>query len=239
MKVIAAPSPNFDTRKHPVSMIVLHYTGMQTGQAALDRMCDPAAKVSAHYMVEEDGRVFQLVDERHRAWHAGVGYWRGQTDINSASVGIEIVNGGHDSGLPSFPHTQIGTVIELCQKMIRRYCLGPWNIVGHSDIAPGRKQDPGQRFPWKHLAEAGIGIWPVLKPGRQGRRYLDKETFRDNLVRIGYRQPQGRAEFSETVMAMQTRFRPGHITGYLDEATGAVAAQLAKRVPESGRMTFS
>ncbi|WP_339741735.1 N-acetylmuramoyl-L-alanine amidase [uncultured Maricaulis sp.] len=152
---IAAPSPNFNDRKLPVSLIVLHYTGMENGAVALERMCDPAAEVSAHYMVEEDGRVFQLVDEDKRAWHAGVSAWRGETDINSASIGIEIVNGGHDYGLPDFPAIQIEAVIHLVADIMARHGIGPEGVVGHSDIAPGRKQDPGEKFPWHRLAAAG------------------------------------------------------------------------------------
>ncbi|SDM33999.1 N-acetylmuramoyl-L-alanine amidase [Maricaulis salignorans] len=152
---IAAPSPNFNERKLPISLIVLHYTGMENGAVALERMRDPAAEVSAHYMVEEDGRIFQLVDEDKRAWHAGVSCWRGETDINSSSIGVEIVNGGHDFGLPDFPAVQIAAVIELVKDIMGRHGIGPEGVVGHSDIAPGRKQDPGEKFPWERLAAAG------------------------------------------------------------------------------------
>ncbi len=156
--MIAAPSPNFNERKLPIALIVLHYTGMKDGPAALARMCDPDAQVSAHYMVEEDGRIFQLVDEARRAWHAGVSSWCGETDINSNSIGIEIVNGGHDYGLPDFPAIQIDAVIELVKDIMARHGIGPEGVVGHSDIAPGRKQDPGEKFPWDRLAEAGCAL---------------------------------------------------------------------------------
>ncbi len=158
MRLIAAPSPNFNARKLPVSLIVLHYTGMESGAAALARLRDPAAEVSAHYMVEEDGRIFALVDEDKRAWHAGVSVWRGETDINSASIGIEIVNGGHDHGLPDYPAIQIAAVIELLRDIMARHGIGPEGVVGHSDIAPGRKQDPGEKFPWDKLAVAGCAL---------------------------------------------------------------------------------
>ena len=139
MNIIEAPSPNFNERARPVSLIVLHYTGMESGKAALERMRDPESKVSAHYMVEEDARVFRLVDEDKRAWHAGVSEWAGETDINSLSIGIEIVNGGHDFGLPDYPDRQIHAVISLVKKLMVRHDIPPHRVVGHSDIAPGRK----------------------------------------------------------------------------------------------------
>lgn len=166
MKVEAHPSPNFNDRKHPVDMLVLHYTGMETGQAALDRMCDASAEVSAHYMIWEDGRVVQLVGEDKRAWHAGVSSWNGEQDLNSRSIGIEIVNGGHDwplseNVLPPFPSVQIEALIELCTGILGRWDIPGARIVGHSDIAPARKEDPGEHFPWDQLARAGIGVRPL------------------------------------------------------------------------------
>ncbi|MGQ0526507.1 MAG: N-acetylmuramoyl-L-alanine amidase [Alphaproteobacteria bacterium] len=154
-------SPNFDARKGGAApcMIIFHYTGMKTVEDALKRLCDPAAKVSAHYVVEEEGRVHALVDEKDRAWHAGVSYWRGEADINSHSIGIEIVNPGHEFGYRAFPDAQIMAVIKLCQGIISRYNIAPENILGHSDIAPSRKIDPGELFPWQKLAERGVGKW--------------------------------------------------------------------------------
>lgn len=165
MKIIQTPSPNFNDREDatPIDMLVLHYTGMQTGQEALDRMCDPAAEVSAHYMIEEDGRIFQLVEEHKRAWHAGISYWRGHTNINSRSIGIEIVNPGHEWGYHPFPEIQIKSVINLCKNILKRHAIEAQNIVGHSDIAPARKEDPGELFPWELLAKNGIGQWPFPK----------------------------------------------------------------------------
>ncbi|MEM7640889.1 MAG: N-acetylmuramoyl-L-alanine amidase, partial [Pseudomonadota bacterium] len=156
MKVEANPSPNFNDRKHPVDMLVFHYTGMETGQQALDRMCDPSAEVSAHYMIWEDGRVVQLVGEDKRAWHAGVSSWQGDQDLNSRSIGIETVNGGHDwplagNVLPPYPTAQIDALIELSSGILERWDI-PFNrIVGHSDIAHARKDDPGEHFPWDRL----------------------------------------------------------------------------------------
>ncbi|MDV7340052.1 N-acetylmuramoyl-L-alanine amidase [Terasakiella sp. A23] len=161
MKIIPSPSPNCDDRPkdQPIDMLILHYTGMKTGAEALDRMCDPAAEVSAHYMVEEDGRVFQLVDEEKRAWHAGVSHWRGHTNINARSVGIEIVNPGHEWGYRAFPDAQIRSIITLCKAILNRHSIETRNIIGHSDIAPTRKEDPGELFPWARLAQEGIGLW--------------------------------------------------------------------------------
>lgn len=165
MKIEAKPSPNFNDRKHPIDMLVFHYTGMETGQEALDRMCDAVAEVSAHYMVWEDGRIVQLVGEDKRAWHAGVSSWQGDTDLNSRSIGIEIVNGGHDwplaeDVLPPYPNAQIEALIELSRGILERWDIPATRIVGHSDIAPARKVDPGEHFPWDRLAHAGIGLWP-------------------------------------------------------------------------------
>lgn len=165
MKIEAHPSPNFNDRKHPIDMLVLHYTGMKTGQEALDRMCDPAAEVSAHYMIWEDGRVMQLVGEDKRAWHAGVSSWKGEQDLNSRSIGIEIVNGGHDwplpgDTLPPYPQVQIDSLIRLTHGILDRWNIPQTRIVGHSDIAPARKTDPGEHFPWVQLSRFGIGLWP-------------------------------------------------------------------------------
>ena len=182
MNMIEAPSPNFDGRTAPPSMIVLHYTGMQSGQAALDRLCDAAARVSAHYLVEEDGRVFRLVAEERRAWHAGASFWRGRRNVNGDSIGIEIVNPGHEWGYRPFPAVQVEAVIALLADIRTRWTIEDRDIVGHSDIAPNRKEDPGELFPWAALAEAGHGLWrrhpspparPSVraKPGRRCSRY--------------------------------------------------------------------
>ena len=153
LDVIPAPSPNFDARTAPPDMIVMHYTGMQTGEAALARLRDPEAKVSSHYLVEEDGRIFSLVAEERRAWHAGRGSWRGETNCNAVSVGIEIVNPGHEFGYRPFPDEQVAALIPLIADIKDRHGIGRGNIVGHSDIAPSRKEDPGELFPWDALAK--------------------------------------------------------------------------------------
>ncbi len=160
MQMIEAPSPNFNDRRLPISLVVVHYTGMKTGAEALARLRDPAAQVSAHYMIEEDGRLFRLVPEDKRAWHAGVSHWAGVDDVNSASIGIELVNPGHEWGYRPFPDAQINTLSQLLQEIFARHELGPEALVGHDEVAPGRKQDPGELFPWPHLAQQGLAVWP-------------------------------------------------------------------------------
>ncbi|MFC7291939.1 N-acetylmuramoyl-L-alanine amidase [Hirschia litorea] len=204
-------------------MLVLHYTGMETGQAALSRMCDPDAKVAAHYMVEEDGRVFQLVDEGKRAWHAGVGSWCGLEDINSRSIGVEIVNGGHDYGLPDFPDVQILAVVKLCKEIVGRHAINADNIIGHSDISPGRKLDPGEKFPWKRLAENEIGLWPVSDEGALSVGHLHM------LSDIGYgisEQPDAQ-EVRDFMVAFQQRWMPENVTGEACVDTLARVFQIA------------
>lgn len=153
-------SPNFTARRggHEIpSMIIIHYTGMKTGQEALERLCDPEAQVSAHYVIEENGDIYQLVDDDKRAWHAGASEWQGETDINSASIGIELVNPGHEWGYRDFPDVQIEALIELSKDLVERYGIPVERILGHSDVAPGRKQDPGELFPWDRYRAALSG----------------------------------------------------------------------------------
>ena len=155
MNFIEAVSPNFNERKVPPDIIVLHYTGMKTGEEALAWLCNEESKVSSHYLVEEDGRVFRLVPEERRAWHAGVSSWKGETDINACSIGVEIVNPGHEFGYRAFPDAQIETVIRLLDDIRGRWSIENARILGHSDVAPARKEDPGELFPWRRLAEHG------------------------------------------------------------------------------------
>lgn len=210
MRIIESPSPNFDDRALPVTMIVLHYTGMQTGQAALDRLRDAEAKVSAHYLVEEDGTTHRLVDEYHRAWHAGRSHWRGITDVNSASIGIEIVNPGHEWGYRSFPNPQIGAVIQLVADIKERHGITRGDVVGHSDIAPARKRDPGELFPWHNLARLRLAL------PRPTKNLMDpmwtEGGFCLALERFGYDVTDRMA----AIMAFQRRFRPELIDGEID-----------------------
>lgn len=233
MKIEAQASPNFNDRKHPIDMLVLHYTGMETGQEALDRMCDAKAKVSAHYMVWEDGRIVQLVGEDKRAWHAGVSSWQGDDDLNSRSIGIEIVNGGHDwpladGVLPPYPTEQIEGLIELCTGILSRWEIPTTRIVGHSDIAPGRKDDPGEHFPWDRLARAEIGLWPMsgidaeaAAPAAPDNDYAARR-LQHMLAEIGYTIEQSGVfdDATEAVIrAFQRRWVQDRVTGQADLST--------------------
>ncbi len=233
---VAAPSPNFDARTAPPDMIVLHYTGMQSGEAALARLVDPAAKVSAHYMIEEDGRLFALVPEARRAWHAGVSSWRGETDINGCSVGIELVNPGHEHGYHPFPEPQIETLITLLADIRTRWTIEDARILGHSDVAPARKEDPGELFPWKALAEAGHGLWaePRAAPGPPltiGDEGLGVLTLRAALKRVGYDLPAA-GDYDEAtatvVTAFQRHWAPARVDGVADGETHARLMALAR-----------
>ena len=210
MDVTRRPSPNFDERTLPVSMIVLHYTGMVDAQSALDRLTSPEAKVSAHYCVLEDGQIVQMVDEDKRAWHAGKSYWRGLTDINSASVGIEIVNPGHEFGYRPFPDEQVAAVMGLVNDVKNRHGITRGNIVGHSDIAPSRKEDPGELFPWWELAKRRLAL---PSPSRDlVDPYWTDAGFLLALERFGYDV----TDEQKAVIAFQRRFRPDMIDGIID-----------------------
>jgi N-acetylmuramoyl-L-alanine amidase len=227
--IIDAPSPNFDERQSPPDMVVLHYTGMQTGEAALARLRDPEAKVSAHYVVEEDGRLFRLVPEERRAWHAGVSFWKGQTGLNGASIGIEIANPGHEFGYRAFPPAQIATVIDLITDIRERWDVPDGRILAHSDIAPARKADPGELFPWAELAAAGHGLWiePAIPPGAplgEGEEGTGVFALQAGLTRLGYDcAPSGRFDAGTTtvVTAFQRHWRPSKVDGIADGDTRA------------------
>jgi len=240
-------SPNFNDRKLPISMLVLHYTGMESGAAAKARLCDPAAEVSAHWLVHEDGRADKLVPEEKRAWHAGRGSWNGITDVNSASIGIEIVNGGHnvllpDGSLPPYPDAQILAVIKLAKDIIARHDIQPRNIVGHSDIAPERKEDPGEHFPWAGLAAAGVGIWPGDLP--EDDRILFEAGDRDRgisiiqrgLADLGYGASVTGCLDDSTqsiIRAVQRRYRPTKIDGIVDMQVMEVLKRLSEVAQEA------
>ena len=211
-------SPNRDARPAgmPVDHLVLHYTGMRSAAAAIERLCDPAAKVSAHYVVDEAGGLHALVPERDRAWHAGISFWRGARGLNDRSIGIEIVNPGHEWGYVAFPPQQVAAVIELCLGILGRHPIPPRNVVGHSDIAPDRKQDPGELFPWPQLAAAGIGLWSAAA-GAAG------DDLAADLAAIGYDVALDRAA---VVAAFQRRFRPERVDGVADAGTRARAAAI-------------
>ncbi|KCZ64932.1 peptidoglycan recognition protein family protein [Hyphomonas atlantica] len=236
MQIEHVASPNFNERKHPLDMLVLHYTGMATGEDALERMCDSKAEVSAHYMVWEDGRITQLVEEDKRAWHAGVASWQGQQDLNSRSIGIEIVNGGHDfrapdGGLPPYPRPQIHAVLDLVHDILGRHAIPATRILGHSDIAPLRKQDPGEHFPWERLARAGISLWPDfdgttkevigkgLERGASGSSVWRLQTMLSEIG-YGFDVTDIYGETCENVVtAFQRRWLPEQVTGQADLTT--------------------
>ena len=229
MPEIDAPSPNFDARRAPPDMVVLHYTGMATGEEALARLRDPAAKVSAHWLVEEDGRVFRLVPEERRAWHAGVSVWKGERDVNAASIGVEIVNPGHDHGYRDFPPAQMLAVAALLDGVRERWTIPDARILAHSDVAPGRKIDPGERFPWAWLAGQGHGLWvePYVSPGEplsQGEEGVGVFALQAGLNRLGYDSaPSGQYdEHTQTIVrAFQRHWRPEQVDGIADGETRA------------------
>ena len=229
LEILDAPSPNFDARRAPPDMVILHYTGMPTGEAALERLRDPEAKVSSHYLVGEDGCVFGLVPEERRAWHAGKSFWKGERDINAASVGIEIVNPGHEFGYRPFPDAQVDAVIALMDDIRGRWTVPDGRILGHSDVAPDRKQDPGELFPWRRLAEAGHGLWfdpdpapgDTLKLGDEGTGVF---VLQAGLHRLGYESPpSGKydAETETVITAFQRHWRPDRVDGAADGDTRA------------------
>ena len=226
-------SPNFDARRGPPDMLVLHYTGMRTTDEAVARLCDAGAKVSAHYVVDEDGSILRLVAEERRAWHAGRGAWQGETDCNAASIGVEIVNPGHEFGYRDFPEIQIDAVISLVSDIRSRWTIPDARIIGHSDLAPDRKQDPGERFPWKRLASVGHGLWFEPAPERiaalgvplaVGDEGLGVIVLRAGLHRLGYALTPGGTYDEETrltVEAFQRHWRPGQVDGVADGETRA------------------
>ena len=215
-----SPSPNWNERRLPVSMVVLHYTGMATAAEALARLTDPKAEVSAHYMIDEDGTVTRLVPEDKRAWHAGRAYWRGIDDVNSASIGIELVNPGHEFGYRPFPEAQRGSLIRLLADIVWRHDIEVGNIVGHSDVAPARKMDPGELFDWPRLARFGLAL-PTPRP-RIRLLHENPGAFYLSLERFGYDITDGRA----AVRAFQRRFRPRIIDGEIDGEVGALLFEL-------------
>lgn len=222
MRRVERPSPNHDDRNGAaIDMLVLHYTGMKTAQEALTRLCDPAAKVSAHYTVDEDGTVYAHVPEARRAWHAGVASWRGAADINARSIGIELVNPGHEFGYRDFPEDQITALTTLCHSILMRHAIPSARVLGHSDVAPARKEDPGELFPWARLAKAGIGLWP--------QDVADSDLNPDGLSAYGY---DFGVSQDKAIIAFQRHFRPKKIDGQWDsECAGRLAWLLAQLHP--------
>jgi N-acetylmuramoyl-L-alanine amidase len=232
LQAIERFSPNHGARPEParIDMLVLHYTGMKTAVAALERLCDPSARVSAHYVVEENGAIWRLVPENRRAFHAGVSCWEGERDLNAVSLGIEIVNPGHEWGYRRFPEAQMASVERLCRELIGRYSIPPHRVVGHSDIAPERKRDPGELFDWARLARAGIGIWPPAMPAARGLAINPAESL-DDLSSIGYCASE--QSQSPALVAFQRRFRQECCDGRLDAETAARLSEVREAFARS------
>ena len=236
--IVDRPSPNSDPRPPggAVDMLVLHYTGMRDAASALERLCDPRAKVSAHYAIDEDGTVYRLVPEARRAWHAGVSAWAGRPGVNDRSIGVELVNPGHEHGYRPFPEAQMAALERLAGDIVRRRGIAPRRVVGHSDIAPARKRDPGELFDWPRLARAGVGLWPdvpgpvpaapALRPGSRGPAV---SAMQSALAAWGY-DLHASGEYdaaTETVAtAFQRHFRPRRIDGAWDNECTAILRAL-------------
>lgn len=245
LPVIDHPSPSHGPRRGEggIALVLLHYTDMESAEAALQRLCDPEAEVSAHYLVDEAGRIYRLVPEEARAWHAGQAWWAGMRDINSRSIGIEIANPGHSLGYRPFPEPQMAAVVELVADIVRRHRLDPRAVLGHSDVAPQRKRDPGELFDWGRLAAAGLGLWPApdydpvraamnapsLEPGMAGPAVLDLQFALDG---IGY-EVEGNGLFdpplANVVAAFQRHFRPARVDGVADPETLALVHHILER----------
>lgn len=235
--MIERPSPNFNARGGvSIDMLVLHNTGMPDCEGALGRLCDPASKVSAHYLIDQDGATYAMVPEAQRAWHAGAASWHGEDNINSRSIGIELVNPGHELGYRDFPELQMAALESLALDIVRRHDVAAPRVLGHSDVAPSRKQDPGEKFDWRRLAAAGIGLWPDgpaeaeagadLGPGDEGEGVAE---WQSHLAAFGYGVP-GHGRYDDAtravVTAFQRHFRPGRVDGAADAETRGILIRL-------------
>jgi N-acetylmuramoyl-L-alanine amidase len=233
------PSPNFDARPEGtvIDTLVLHYTGMRSAEEALTRLCLPEAKVSAHYIIDEEGAVYQLVEDKYRAWHAGVSSWRGREGLNANSIGIELVNPGHEHGYRPFPAAQMQSVLALCARLCAYHPIEARNIIAHSDIAPARKEDPGELFDWSLLAAHNIGLWhgiiipkilpeQTLKIGDSGEQVVQMQS---QLARYGYDTPQHGIFDRETafvVIAFKRHFYPRNLEASWDELAERIIISL-------------
>lgn len=229
MHLIDRPSPNHGPRQGQtgIDMLILHYTGMRTAAEALDRLCSAEAQVSAHYLIDEDGTVWRLVPEERRAWHAGVSFWAGRRDINGASIGIELVNPGHEFGYRPFPQAQMAALEALAREILGRHPIPARFVLGHSDVAPTRKTDPGEFFDWQRLARAGIGLWPDLAAPVAPDGI---DAVQDLLAAIGYEVPRTGLFDGPTrlaISAFQRHFRPAVCDGTPDAETRERLAAVA------------
>lgn len=250
MNLNKTPSPNFNERPSAIDAIIIHYTDMVSAEAALAWLINPSSQVSAHYLIDEEGKICQMVDEEHRAWHAGESYWQGRGNLNDCSIGIELANPGHSHGYTPFPEAQIASLIELCLDIKERWNIPSYRILGHSDIAPQRKQDPGHLFPWKQLATEGLGMWPSSeqvfnrhcepsKKASQSRKPQkdwiatapsgprnddDAGKLMEVLSQLGYDITSP----SHTLLAFQRHFQTHKIDGMADQETYALLQGLLK-----------
>jgi N-acetylmuramoyl-L-alanine amidase len=241
LRVESHPSPNHGERTPgPIDILLLHYTGMPDDAQALAWLCDPRSNVSSHYFIERDGRVLRLVAEDRRAWHAGAAIWGGESDVNSRSIGIEIANAGHPGGLPDYADAQIEALIMLCREILARRAIPPHRVLGHSDVAPGRKLDPGERFPWGRLAAEGIGCFvepPPVSEGASLRRYdagAQVEALQALLALYGYGIEINGAfdqRTEDVVAAFQRHFLPARVNGVADGATIGTLQRLLAALP--------
>ncbi len=241
MKFINFPSPNFDKKKrskNSIKLMVIHYTGMQSEGESIARLCNLKSKVSCHYLINLDGKIYRLVNDQHVAWHAGISCWGKYKNLNKNSIGIELVNKGHKLGYAEFRKKQISSLIRVCKILIKKYKIRKNNIVGHSDIAPLRKNDPGEKFPWKYLAYKKIGNWHSLKPEflkkfRKVKVDKNKEikNFVNNLNKIGYCMKFNNRPFlKKTIKAFQRHYRKELINGILDKECLYIANNLSKKL---------
>ncbi len=221
-------------------MLIVHYTGMASAEEALARLRDPDSKVGAHYLIDEDATIYCLVPEERRAWHAGVSFWRGRTDINAASVGVELVNPGHEFGYRPFPEVQMAAAVALCREIVARHPIPARHVLGHADVAPARKADPGELFDWRRLAAAGVGLWPGeaqlrdhgaggLRPGDSGPEVAEIQRA---LADFGYGVPvHGSYDeaTAEVVTAFQRHFHPARVDGAVDSVTAAIVRDIVGR----------
>jgi len=242
MEIRNINSPNYNSsKKRPtdlIKIVVIHYTGMQSERESIKRLCNPRSKVSSHYLINRRGKILRLVQDRHVAWHAGKSCWGRHKNLNENSIGIELVNKGHQFGYTSFKKKQISSLIKICKSLIKKYKIKKKNVVGHSDIAPLRKIDPGEKFPWKKLADDRIGIWHHCKPSLL-RKYRnikilekkDKIKFIKNLNKIGYCfSIKKKSFFIKIVEAFQRHYRKELINGLLDKECLTIAQNLAKKL---------